>query len=249
MHISERINAEERLLGTFVKTPHHVILEVLAGTGLDFAILDAEHSPYGIAEIDRCVMASKGADLPCLVRVADPSPAAILRILDMGADGFLAPHVLNADQAERIVQSARYGAGGRGYAATNRAGSYGLTPMKEHLKISEHAAVILQIEDPEGVENIDEIVEVDGITACFIGRADIAVAYGAESMDAPTVSSAVEKVRAACKRRKLPVATFVANLGDTSQWYERDFQILAVGSEHTAIQRYFSQDVVVAAKL
>jgi 2-keto-3-deoxy-L-rhamnonate aldolase RhmA len=167
LHISERIKAEERLLGTFVKTPHHVILEVLAGTGLDFAILDAEHSPYGIAEIDRCVMASKGADLPCLVRVADPSPAAILRILDMGADGFLAPHVLNAYQAERIVQSARYGAGGRGYAATNRAGSYGLTPMKEHLKISEHAAVILQIEDPEGVENIDEIVEVDGITACF----------------------------------------------------------------------------------
>lgn len=211
-------------------------------------ILDAEHSTFGIAEIDRCLLAARAADMPALVRLTEGRAADILRVLDMGAEGFLVPHVVTAEQARAIVAASQYGAGGRGYSATNRAGNYGRTPMPQHLENSKSVAVILQIEDPEGVDNIEEIAAVPGVAACFIGRADLAVAYGATDMNAPEVENAVEKVMNACAAAGVPVATFVPKMEDATAWFERGVSVIAVASEHKPMQDYFSKAAAAAVK-
>jgi len=246
--LSARIAAGERLIGTFLKTPHHVTVEALQGSGLDFVILDAEHAPFDLAAMDRCLLAARAIGMPALARVPAATPAAVLQVLDAGADGFLAPHVLDAAQSAAIAASARYGAGGRGYAATNRAGGWGTVPMAEHLRASRAVCVVPQIEDPEGVDAAEGVAAAPGVDAVFIGRADLAVAYGAAGMDAPEVERAVDRVLAACRAAGRPAATFVASMDQAAAWFARGVQIVAVASEHAAVRAYFSVAAIGAAK-
>lgn len=248
MTFHDKLAGGAPLLGTFVKTPHHAIVEVLGGTGLDYVILDAEHAVFSPAEIDTCLLAARAVGLPTLVRLTEGRAPDILRVLDMGADGFLVPHVTSAAQAEAIVRAAHYGAGGRGYSATNRAGGYGTVPMAQHLENARSVAVIVQIEDPEGIDAIEEIATVPGIASCFVGRADLAVAYGTTELDDPAVDAAVERVLSACRAHGVPVSTFVPDMAAAGPWFARGVRMIAVGSEHKPMQAFFSPAAVDAAK-
>ena len=79
-----RLRARDLLVGTWVKTPAPVVCEVLAGTGLDVLTLDAEHAPFGRAELDACLAICRASGVPALVRVPSADPAQILNALDGG---------------------------------------------------------------------------------------------------------------------------------------------------------------------
>ena len=152
------------LFGTFVKTPHPHIIEVLALAELSFIVLDAEHAPFDRSTLDSCILAARANQLPCIVRVQDSQPSTILNALDCGATGIQIPHVCSAEQAEKLVKMSHYGEGGRGYAGSSRAAKYATKPMANHLKDSQNNTVVIaQIEDPEGVVNAESIAKVEGI--------------------------------------------------------------------------------------
>lgn len=223
-------------LGTFVKTPHPHIIEVLALAELDFLILDAEHSPYDRASLDLCIMTARLSGLPALVRIPDAAPSTILNALDCGATGIQVPHVCSASQAEEIVKRSHYGENGRGYAGSTRAANYATKPMAEHLATSKTATtVVAQIEDPEGVDNVEAIAAVEGIDALFIGQVDLAVAYGAPSVQADVVRDASLKVIEAAKRNNKPVGMFVADASQISAWKEAGVSFFGLASEHKMI--------------
>ncbi|MDQ0317511.1 HpcH/HpaI aldolase family protein [Amorphus orientalis] len=246
--LKARFTARERLIGTFVKTPHPMVIEVLAGTGLDFAILDAEHAPFGPTEIDLSLLAARAARLPILVRVPDARPSEILRVLDQGADGVLVPHVMDAAGAAALVKAANYGAGGRGYSATTRAGDYGARTMAEHLERSRDVVVVPQIEDPDAVEAAEAIAATEGLGACFVGPADLAVALGETSLDAPAVRASVDKVVAACAAAGLSAASFAPTMSAAAGLFERGINAVAVASDQKALQDFFSPEITAAVK-
>lgn len=248
MSLHQTIRSAQPLVCTFIKTPHHVILEALGGSGLDFVILDAEHSTFGIAEIDRCLLATRLVGKPALVRLTDDRPAEILRVLDAGADGFLVPHVTNAEQAKAIVRAATYGENGRGYSATNRAGDYGRRTMPEHLAASSTPVIVPQIEDPVAVDNIEGIAAVPGVSALFVGPADLAVAYGVNDLKSPRVTEAVDHVVSVARRAGVPVATFAPTMNDAGALFARGISIVAVASEHRPIQEFFAPEAITAVK-
>jgi len=109
-------------VGTFVKTTAPQIIEILAGAGLDFAVLDAEHAPWDRGSLDTALLAGRAAGLPLFVRVPDGSAGTVLSALDLGACGLLAPHVDSAEQARDVVANARYVGGRRGYSGSRGAG-------------------------------------------------------------------------------------------------------------------------------
>ena len=248
MSLHDTIRSGAPLVGTFIKTPHPVIVEALGASGLDFVILDAEHAPFGITEIDRSVLAAKATATPCLVRLTDDRPADILRVLDCGADGFLVPHVTTAAQTASIVRAASYGENGRGYSATNRAGAYGQRSMNAHLEASRSPVIVPQIEDPEAVDNVEEIAAVEGITALFVGPADLAVAYGVYDLNAPRVVEAVDHVVAVARARNVPVASFAPSMAGAAALFRRGLSIAAVASEHKPMQEFFAPQVIANAK-
>lgn len=224
------------LLGTFVKTPHPHIIEVLALAELPFVVLDAEHAPFDRTTLDSCILAARANQLPCVVRVQDSQPSTILNALDCGATGIQIPHVCGAEQAEKLVKMSHYGEGGRGYAGSSRAAKYATKPMASHLKDSQNNTVVIaQIEDPEGVVNAESIAKVEGIDALFIGQVDLAVSYGAESVNDECVREASIKIIKAAQQVNKPVGMFVANAQAARHWKELGVNFFCVGSEHKMI--------------
>jgi 2-keto-3-deoxy-L-rhamnonate aldolase RhmA len=228
-----RLAAGELLVGTFIKTPSPIIVEVLSLTGMDCLCIDAEHSPFDRSAIDLCVMAARAAGKDVLVRVSSSAPEHILNALDCGANGVVLPHIRSADEARAAVAASHYGHGGRGYAGSSRAAGYTTVSMAKHKAASAaRTVVIAQIEDPEAIEAINEIAQVDGIDALFVGRVDLTVAYGTEDQDDPRVVAAVEAVCTAGVRHNCPVGMFLARVDDVAYWRDKGASLFLLGSDH-----------------
>ncbi|WP_182912682.1 HpcH/HpaI aldolase family protein [Paracoccus onubensis] len=202
-----RFLAGETLYGTFLKIPATMPAEILGGIGYDFVVVDEEHSPFNRETTDRIVLACKAAGIAAIVRVQSKDPAQILSVLDCGADGVLVPHVTDAATARDIVAAGRYRGGKRGFAPTTRAGGFGRAGQAEHMAAEDRrVTIIAMIEDPEAIDNIDDIVAVDGLDGVFVGRGDLAAAYAGSDDAAAMVRAATEAVHAAAGKAGRTVA-------------------------------------------
>ena len=227
----ERLLAGELLAGTWVKTPHPHVVEVLSLTSLDCLVLDAEHAPFDRGSLDICIMAARAGGKTILVRPADASHAQILNALDCGADGVILPHIRTAEEAADAVKACHYTSGGRGYAGSSRAAGYTTKGMAAHRAAAKNVIIIAQIEDIEGVDNIDAIARVEGIDALFIGRADLTISYGAETPDDPVVVDAVDRIVAAGKAAGRVTGMFLGRVSDVPLWRGKGASLFILGSD------------------
>lgn len=237
MNLKARIASGAPLLGTFLKTPHPHVVEVLGGCGFDLLCLDAEHAPFDRGDIDACVAAARAVKLPIVVRVPDSAPHGILNALDCGADGVVVPHIRTVAEARAVALAARYTTGGRGYAGSSRAAGYGSVGMQDHRAASARRTVVIaQIEDAEAVEAIDGIATVDGIDALFIGRIDLTIALGCTSPDDPVVVAACDCVVAAAVAAGRPVGMFLSRPADAPLWTAKGVTLFLLGSDHSLLR-------------
>ncbi|MDQ2847234.1 MAG: aldolase/citrate lyase family protein [Actinomycetota bacterium] len=198
--LAERLRARAPLLGTLVRMPNEALIEMTALVGMDFVVIDTEHGPGDQIPLSHHLMAAAAAGVPALVRICDPSE--ILRVLDLGAAGIIAPHISTAAEAEAIVRAAHYPPRGqRGFATYTRSGRHGLIGAEEHLRrVTTGTAVIVMIEDGAGVLAAQQIAAVDGVDGLFVGPADLAVSLGLPGLQAdPQVVSAIEQVHAGAR--------------------------------------------------
>lgn len=238
MTFKERIAGGGFTLGTFLKTPSPILVEVLADAGLDCLCLDAEHAPFDRPSIDACVHAARAGGLPVLVRVPVASAEHVLNALDCGADGVLLPHIRSRAEAEAAARACAYGRGGRGYAGSSRAARYGGAGMADHLAASAaRTTVIVQIEDVEALDELDAIAAAEGIDALFVGRIDLTVALGAASPDDPSVIAAVDRVLAAGRAAGRAVGMFVPRNEDVPTWRAKGAGLFLQSSEHAFIRQ------------
>lgn len=229
-----RVLAGEVLAGTFVKTPAHEVIEVLALSGLDFLCLDAEHAPFDRGRMDTCLAIGRALGVPMLVRVAAGRNELILSALDSGAVGIVVPHVAGVEQARAVARAARFGHGGRGFAGTTRWAGFATRDRPALLAESaQETLVIAQIEEPEGVDAVAEIAGVAGIDALFVGPSDLSVAYGVAGADSPEVVAAYEATGRACRAHGKGFATWVAGAETAAALRERGVSMFFAASEHT----------------
>lgn len=222
------------LAGTFLKTPSYVLIEVLAQSGLDFLCLDAEHAPFDRAAMDACMAVARALDFPILVRVADGSPSEILQALDYGAAGIVVPHVDSAAKAAEVAKSARYGHGGRGYAGSSRWAGYATQAMPDLLKRSQDETIVIaQIEEPEGVEAVEDIAATEGVDGIFIGPADLSVGYGYDHQTSDEMFAAFERCGKAAKANGKTYMTFVPNAAKAAEWQKYGLSMFFIASEHS----------------
>ena len=237
MTLKARIAAGEFLLGTFLKTPSPILVEVLASCGLDLLCLDAEHAPFDRGTLDACIFAARACGLPVIVRTPTSAPEHILTALDCGADGVLLPHIRSGEEARAAVKAATYRPGGRGYAGSSRAARYGEASMAEHrAAAAARTVVIAQVEDVEALDAVEAIAATEGLDALFVGRIDLTVALDAPSPDAPVVVDAVERVIAAGAVAGRPVGMFVPRNADVPGWWAKGATLFLQGSEHAFIR-------------
>lgn len=221
------------LVGTFFKTPSAMLCEVIARSDLAAVCLDAEHSPFDRRDLDACLFALQASHMPAIVRVPSCLPEHILNALDLGADGILAPHITTADEAAALVDAATYGKG-RGYSGSTRAAGYAARSMPEHLKASSGgASLIAQIEDAAALDNLDDILQVEGIDCFFIGRADLTVSLGYDNPSDPAVVKVVEDICKAAKAAGKRSGMFTSDVSELGTWHALGASLFLLGSDHS----------------
>ncbi len=228
----DRLRAGELLAGTWIKTPHPHVVEVLSLTSLDCLVLDAEHAPFDRSALDVCILAARAGGKTVLVRPQSASHEQILNALDCGADGVILPHIRTAAEAADAVKACHYVSGGRGFAGSSRAAGYTTKGMAKHRADAKGVTIIAQIEDIEGVDNIEAIAAVDGIDALFIGRADLTISYAAETPDDAIIVNAVDRIVTAGKAAGRTTGMFLGRVGDVQMWREKGSSLFILGSDH-----------------
>jgi 2-keto-3-deoxy-L-rhamnonate aldolase RhmA len=228
----QRLLARERLVGTFVKTPHPSVIEVLGQSPLDCICLDAEHAPFDRSALDVALLAARAANLPALVRLQRAHSSDVLSALDLGAAGVVVPHVASSEDARAMALAARYGSGGRGYAGSTRAAGFGTRAMSEIISEANHTvAVIGQIEDAAALSQLDAIASVEGIDALFIGRMDLTVSLGGRLPSDEAVVDAVRAVCATAHRHPCAVGMFTQTIEEARQWAAEGASLFLLASD------------------
>ncbi len=119
----------------------------------------------------QAILSAKQSDCAGLVRVPTNADEWIKRVLDIGADGIIVPHVSNKEDALRAVKSAKYPPFGERSFGAGRAHTYGLDAT-HHENANDLTCVVVQIEDQDAVKNIEQIISVDGVDGIIIGPYD-----------------------------------------------------------------------------
>lgn len=173
-------------------------VEVVGLLGFDYVFLDGEHCALGLETCQDLVRAAQAVDIEPLVRIPRNDPGLILGYLETGAWTLMVPHVNTAEEARNILAASKYAPlGHRGNAPPyTRASGYGVrtTQAGSFAYANEQTLTIPLIEEPEAVDNIEEIVRVPGLEAIMIGSGDLSLAMGYPGQhEHPAVLAAVDR--------------------------------------------------------
>ncbi len=182
-----------------------IVAEILAGSGFDWILIDGEHAPFDLRTIQAQLQAYGQFDVPILVRPPHGDTHYIKQLLDIGVQTLLVPMVESAEQAKELYEAMHYppvGTRGVGTALArasqwNRANNY-------FQNAGAGMSLIVQVESVKGVENLEAIVQTEGVDGIFIGPADLAASMGYLGQpEHPEVKSTIENalktIRAANK--------------------------------------------------
>jgi 4-hydroxy-2-oxoheptanedioate aldolase len=150
-------------------------VEMLGAMGFDFITFDLEHEAYNELALVHSIRAAEAFDLTSIVRVPN-DPDLILRLLDAGAQGVHVPRVNTREDAQAVVEASRfYPQGKRTFYAVGRSGNYGLGMTEEEYAEASNreTIVVLQVEEEEGVRNIQDIISVPYVDAIQVGPKDL----------------------------------------------------------------------------
>jgi len=222
------------LLGVFVKAASHQTIELVARTGVDFAIVDAEHAPFDLTTLDRMALAGRAEQLPLLIRPPGLEPSFIGQALDVGLSGIVAPHIDSAQAAERLLDACRYDRGRRGFSPSTRAGGYGAPDARAYREASDLGnSVWCQIEDASALANLDAIAAIDDIDCLFLGRADLALSLGVDAQSDAKVVEGVRATAAAGRRHGRSVGIFIGSTSEIADLAVLGVTVFVCGSDQS----------------
>ena len=159
------------------------LFEFCGLAGFDYVILDGEHAGVDPQTARNLARAAQAAGITALARVPNGEASLVLRYLDAGVEGLILPHCNSGADAEAFVRACKYPPRGiRGAASSSRAAGYGFTQTpRQHLEQADREVLCLGlIEEPRAVEQLPEILRVDGLDGCFVGAGDMALLLGRE---------------------------------------------------------------------
>lgn len=216
------------------------IVAVSAMNGFDCLWLGMEHVPNTWQAIEHQILAAKAHNVDTVVRVARGSYSDYIRPLEMDATGIMVPHVMSAEDARQVARMTRFHpVGRRPVDGGNADGAYCHIEFKSYLKqANEQRFVIVQIEDPEPLAELDEIAAVPGIDMLFFGPGDFSHSIGVPGeWDDPRISDARKQVADAAHRHGKFAGT-VGSLETLDSLIAEGYQFINLGSDVRGIGQY-----------
>ena len=214
--------------------------EIAAMSGFDCVWLGMEHVPNTLHDIENQIRAIKMCNVDALVRVPRGSYSDLILPLEMDAAGIMVPHVMSASDAREIAWRTRFHPiGRRPIDGGNADGAYCLIPPEQYTReANEQRFVIIQIEDPEPLDELDEIAQVEGIDMLFFGPGDFSHAIGAVGRADPRADEARRRVAQAAVRHGKFAGT-VGTPQNLAELVEMGYRFVNLGADVLALTGYF----------
>ena len=231
----EKLKGREKIFATtLVSIPWSGVIEIFKNDVLDMLILDLEHGSFSIEAVENLIRTARGYDLPVIVRIADTFYHLLSPCLDAGATGVLVPRVESAEQARAAIEAARFPPDGRkGF------GGFSLVRQWRGIEtFNAEVVILLQIESRRGIDNLEEILAVEGISGIIVGPSDLSIDLGVPlGYDHPRLIEAVDRVLVTCQATELSCGIYCATEPSIRFWRDRGMNIIWSGCATDFISR------------
>lgn len=228
-----RLRGGEVLVGSWMQFGSPAVMEYLSTMGFDWLTVDLEHTDITIERFAE-LMRGAGGRIPVFARVKENAPLDIRQVLDVGAVGVIVPLIRTAGDARAAVAAAKYPPlGDRGYAHC-RANDYGRAFESYAATANETTIVLVMVETRDAVENIDQILEVQGLDGVVIGPYDLSGSYGTPGQtDTAQMRDALSRVGEACLRhgKTAGVHVVVPTADSLERAVRQGFRFIAAGMD------------------
>jgi 2-keto-3-deoxy-L-rhamnonate aldolase RhmA len=230
--LGDRLDMGSAAFGVTLTIPDPFVAEVFSAQPLDFLMLDTEHSPMSLYQLQTQLIALRTAQAAVLVRVAHHEPTSVMQVLDLGADGVVIPQVDTAEACQRAVRSALYPPAGDRGVGPRRAARLGGDRSAYLRDANSRTFVAVMVESVTGVANIDAILQVKGLGGVIIGAADLSASLG--HLDGPQhedVRQAIDQIAARCVAAGVPFGMYAASPEEADGLLRRGARLITIGSD------------------
>lgn len=227
------------LAGIWVCSGSSLVAEICAGAGLDWALVDMEHSPNGLESVLTQLQALAAYPVTPVVRVPSNDAVTIKQVLDLGAQTLLVPMVSSAKEAQAAVEATRYPPRGRRGVGSALARSARWNRVEGYLQhADDHVSLLVQIETTAGVEAAGEIAAVDGVDGVFVGPSDLSASMGLLGQQThPDVVAAVHRTFEAVRAAGTPVGVNAFDPAVAEAYAEAGARFILVGADVALLAR------------
>ncbi len=236
---------KEKTVGTFLELGTSNAVEALGYSGLDYIIIDTEHGPFAEESAMGFIRTAKLSKLTPFVRIKDITRPSVLKMLDIGAEGLIVPCVETVEQVKNLVKWGKYTPIGERGFFYGRAAGYGYedftSPLGEYFnKCNTETMIIPQCETLGCLQNIEEIMSIDGVDGIFVGPFDLSIALGKPGQfNTIEFSQALTRIVKACKNANKPAMIFASDLETAIKDYNIGFDSVTIGTDIAALTNSF----------
>jgi 4-hydroxy-2-oxoheptanedioate aldolase len=227
--LKEKLTKGGNVSGCLIHVPAPALVEILGMVGFDFAFIDCEHSPMTAADCEHLIRAADLCGITPLVRVPKNEQEMILRYMDIGAQGIIVPGVRNKEEAKQAVKATKYYPQGSRGLSVARSSDYGLKMvMKDYVEYANSQTVVFtSMENTDAVNNIEEILNVDGLDGVLFGASDLSQSLGYPGqLNHPVVQAAIEKARISGLKCGKPIGSVVRAGEVPNDYYRVGYRIV-----------------------
>jgi len=224
------------------------VAEIAARSGFDSVWLDMEHVPNDAGMVENMIRAARGFDVDAIVRVRRGSYSDHTLPLEMDATGIMVPHIMSLDDAKKVVHQTRFHPiGRRPWDGGNSDGGFCMVPAKDYIhNANTQRIVMVQIEDPEPMEELEAIAAVEGIDMLFFGPGDFSQGIGAPAQfDHPKIDEARRRIARVCRDAGKFAGTLCAP-DRVPQFVDMGYQFLGIGADVVGMTKYFASQLSLA---
>lgn len=235
----KRIANGEMLYGIFCSVASPINIEQMALAGYNFIIIDLEHTLFSTSQVETMILAARAMSLDVFVRVPLNANHLVLPLLDAGVTGIVFPRIENAQQAQEAVNYCHYMPLGQRGLNSTRLNRYGIDDLASFVQ---HAAnetvVVAMIESLEGLEQLDEILKVEGIDIILEGAADLSQSMGMPWQSShPKVKEKVQEMYIKTKNSQKHFCAIPRQPEDIAAWKQQSVQLFVLGDDRSIIRR------------
>ncbi len=226
---------------TIVNHPRYI--KLLATAGMDFVVIEMEHSDYSMGEIGNLCLLAREAGVVPIVRVSGESPHDYTRPLDAGAMGLVLPNVESAAELESLLQHTKYHP--RGKRILNLRGPHTdyvkTTGAAQLLALNEQNLTVAMIEKKCGLDNLEQICAVEGLDAIMVGPDDLSQDLGVPAdLQNPLVVEALEHIVDVCNRHDMPWGWSCQDYAAAQKWLQRGIRWMPYSNDVAVLFNTFS---------